>query len=142
MTTVVSSPAATTPEPPNLPDRSYPPVHVDPLLRQGNAFYVAAHGLLHAVAAAVALGGVQPSLPMIVARGLSPTVAAGALAALAVGFLASAVLLVLGRGWRVPLTVTTMLSGAACLLTLPESAIALGVNALIGVGLLASRARR
>lgn len=118
------------------------PVQVDPLVRQGNAFYVAVHGLLHLMAAAVAWGSLTVAMPTITLGWLSPGLAAGALATVGFAFLAAAVLLVAGRGWRMPLAVAAMLSTAACLGSLPEAAMALGVNGLIALGLVASRLRR
>lgn len=117
------------------------PVRVDPLLRQGNAFYIGVHGLLHLAAAAVAWGSISLGLPMITIPALSPALAASALATLGIAFLGCAVLLAIGRGWRAALIATTALSTLACLVSLPEAAIALGVNGLIALGLLASRPR-
>ncbi|QQS00536.1 MAG: hypothetical protein IPK37_17190 [Austwickia sp.] len=119
-----------------------PPVRVDPLVRQGNAFYVLVHGLLHVAAAAVAWGSLDLGIPLITMPSLSPALATVVLAALGVAFVGSAVLLTLGRGWRTLLTVATLGSAALCLVALPEAAIALGVNGLIAVGLIASRPRR
>ncbi|MCB1252465.1 MAG: hypothetical protein KDB39_04330 [Austwickia sp.] len=118
------------------------PVHVDPLLRQGNAFYVAVHGLVHVLAAMVAWTGLSVGLPLISTTALSPGVLAALLAILGGAFVVAAALLAVGRGWRPVLLAATAVSTLACLATLPESAIGLGVNAAIGVGLLASRPRR
>ena len=133
------TPAATSPKRRLRPPA---PVHIDPMLRLGNAFYLAIIGLGH-LAAAASLNGNASALE----SWLSPTrtvagLGTAAWSALAVGFIASAALLVLGRGWRLLLTATTTLSVAACTLWLPATWPGLAVDALVVVGLLASRPRR
>lgn len=116
-------------------------VGVDPLLRQGNSVYLAAHGLLHLACAAVAWGHAADALPRL-STGLSPTLDAAILIALGVTFCACSVLLLLGRHWRGPLTLATAGSAALCLTALPQSTVPLLVDGLVAVGLLASRPRR
>lgn len=117
------------------------PVHIDPMLRLGNAFYLAIHGVAHAAGSAALLGSADLYSSWTTPTGTAAVVVATAWAAIGTCFVLAAVLLAIGRGWRRLLTVTTVASVAACLFFLPGAWLGLVANSLVILGLAASRPR-
>lgn len=132
-TTVVESPARAS--------LRTPAVTIDPLLRYGNAFYLAIFGVLHALAALSVWGRGGWASSWLGTSSLSTAVGVGAWFATAALFVLGAALLAVGRGWRLPLTVAAAASTLLCVAWFGQAGIGLVVDAFVILGLVASRPR-